>query len=337
MAHTTINITGVNTTSITANVVFTVSDWYIIIISTDADFNDAFFNRLKDYYAEGSGTIQVSVDGLTPNTNYYIYAMTLYDVDNDVEDWLVETGVSTLSTAVRKDYLGTPWGSTPWAGLTYIPMVAHDTSISGKARIGRTSSVSASGRARIKKTMTTYKYGSARIQTANLSSISGCAKVNAAIDCDIYGVASIYNPNQRVSESDIDGLARIANTYYTGIDGSARIQSAINSDISGMANIEKRNDAYIDGMARIASYREASITGVAKIMVSTPEKLPENWENNEVAEPMEWDKDDKEAQEWAYNNNTEATEWGSSDKEAESWSSSSADPIEWKYRVEETS
>ena len=106
-------------------------------------------------------------------------------------------------------------------------------------------------------------------------------------------------------------------------------------------NIYKRQRAEIEGLVSVEQTQYVELSGRVRVRVTTPEKLPENWEKYGEPEPMVWGDDiGAEPEDWHYDEDEdEAESWSETEKESETWSKSDgtgAEPMDWHYPLEDS-
>jgi hypothetical protein len=196
--------------------------------------------------------------------------------------------------------------------------------------------VSISGAVDVAKTFSKAIAGIVDIKKAISKSITGAVSIDSPFYTEITGTVNIDNPNERVSSQSVTAMVRIQKTGSGTITGMVRIARLDTATIQGGVRVWKSQTATISGLARIGRKRTDTITGRVKIRVAVPEKLPEDWDYNRVAEPEEWEKVDKTATSWSETEKTDE-DWSETEKDATSWTSGDvAVAEEWSYPLEDT-
>ena len=97
----------------------------------------------------------------------------------------------------------------------------------------------------------------------------------------------------------------------------------------------KPQESEITGSLRVYRARSSSITGAVRIRVTTPEKLPQKWEDVDEDEPLDWSGEDKASDNWK--NVEKANDgWTEVEKTSEGWSSGEVVSQEWHYPLEDS-
>lgn len=243
--------------------------------------------------------------------------------------------IYTIPTKAEKR--GTTWGSIAWGGMFYNNWRELEGEIDGVVRIERTESDSINGATRISRQEKANISGATMIRKSVGKNIEGAVNILATMETSVSGAANIVSPITYVSSTDMSGLVCINADNDTNITGSVFIDVVSNVEIPGAVNIQKYQLADVSGQVNIVKTQNTSVTGAVRLRTTTPEKLPQKWENGEYAQPEGWEEDLKASESWFEEDKT-TDNWENAEKDNTDWSyGEDAGPDTWEYPIEQNS
>lgn len=231
---------------------------------------------------------------------------------------------------------GATWGATAWGGIYRPAGELKEVSISGVVDVAKTFSNTISGSLRVAKVSSKTISGIVRVEKTLAKDISGRVMVMGTQTVDISGAVYVDNPNEQVVEKNISGVVDVLKANSSSISGKIHIQKAEATTIRGQLRVEKPQTATIAGAMRVAKENAVDISGRVRVRVSTPEKLPTDWEYGGEPEAEAWGGEDKPTDSWSDSPVADAGEWSETTKPSDGWSGAGdVEPVNWDYPLED--
>lgn len=241
------------------------------------------------------------------------------------------------SEVVKAETKGATWGATAWGG-SYTPAGEDkEIDISGAVSVLKIFSDDIAGRVRVVKVSSKAISGRVRVEKPASKSISGRVMVAGIQETSISGSVYVENPDERVSTAEIIGRVDVLKTSLASISGKVHIQRNDVAEIEGQIRVEKPQTADIAGILRVERTNDVDIIGRVRVRVSTPEKLPTDWDYDRLPEAEDWAGEDKIPEEWDKAPELEPDEWEETEKETDAWEDAdNKTPAVWEYPLEDS-
>lgn len=242
-----------------------------------------------------------------------------------------------IPSVEKAETKGATWGATAWGG-SYTPAGEDkEVDISGAVSVLKIFSDDIEGRVRVAKVSSEAISGMVRVEKPASKSISGMVRVAGIQETSISGAVYVENPDEKVSTAEISGRVDVLKTSLASISGKVHIQRNDVAEIEGQIRVEKPQTADIAGILRVERTNDVDITGRVRVRVSTPEKLPTDWDYDRLPEAEDWAGEDKAPEEWDKTPELEPDEWEETEKETDAWEDADdKTPAVWEYPLEDS-
>ena len=258
------------------------------------------------------------------------------DPSDSAQSALLQSATEIYTIPDEVETKGATWGATAWGGIYRPAGKLKEVSISGAVDVAKIFSNTISGSLRVAKVSSKTISGVVRVEKTLAKDISGRLLVMGTQTVDISGAVYVKNPNERVVEKNISGIVDVLKANSVGMSGKIHIQRAETSDISGHIRVEKTQTATVAGAVRVARANAVDISGSVRVRVSTPEKLPTDWEYGGEPEAEDWGGEDKPTDSWSDSPVADANEWSETTKPSDGWSGAGdVEPVNWDYPLED--
>lgn len=265
-----------------------------------------------------------------------IYSASWNDPSDSGESAFLEGEPEIYTIPDEVETKGATWGATAWGGIYRPAGKLKEVSISGVVDVSKTFSNTISGSLRVAKVSSKAISGVVRVEKTLAKDISGRVMVMGTQTVDISGAVYVDNPNEQVVEKNISGVVDVLKTNSSSISGKIHIQRAETTTIRGQLRVEKPQTATIAGAMRVARENAVDISGRVRVRVSTPEKLPTDWEYGGEPEAEDWSGEDKPTDSWSDSPVADAGEWSETTKPSDGWSGAGdVEPVNWDYPLED--
>lgn len=265
-----------------------------------------------------------------------IYSASWNDPSDSGESAFLEGEPEIYTIPDEVETKGATWGATAWGGIYRPAGKLKEVSISGVVDVAKTFSNTISGSLRVAKVSSKTISGVVRVEKTLAKDISGRVMVMGTQTVDISGAVYVDNPNEQVVEKNISGVVDVLKASSVDISGKIHIQRAETTTIRGQLRVEKPQTATIAGAMRVAKENAVDISGRVRVRVSTPEKLPTDWEYGGEPEAEDWSGEDKPTDSWSDSPVADAGEWSETTKPSDGWSGAGdVEPVNWDYPLED--
>ena len=182
---------------------------------------------------------------------------------------LVYKSVSATGTASTSAYMYYIPKTTATAGIVIASYVRVPQTLTGRARILKTTTKTLTGRARIRATTTQILTGKANILNPTIKTLTGKADIQKTTSQTLTGKADI----QKTTSQTLTGKAAIRVTTIQTLFGLASIRKTVQQTLTGKASIVISASQTLTGKADIQKTTTQTLTGKASIRKTTTQTL----------------------------------------------------------------